>query len=211
MNFLKQAAAAVKDAAVSAKEGVELEMLKNERKNLKEDILYLKKKLEEYDQQCKIQWIILPLYAYSLDYLGLLKQKLTESLDKVNETLVTVLSICNANKVSLTTMIEETNTVAHTVDKSNVPATADGTIVSGGSAPIAPDISTLKIGDSESFKKLQKKAYDDLVRYRNETRVIVDKLSEIVAKGTDRYVNDIQLKEKRIEKINHRLKEIRNK
>ena len=92
MNFLKQAAAAVKDAAVSAKEGVELEMLKNERKNLKEDILYLKKKLEEYDQQCKIQWIILPLYAYSLDYLGLLKQKLTESLDKVNETLVTVLS-----------------------------------------------------------------------------------------------------------------------
>lgn len=124
----------------------------------------------------------------------------------------------------MTTVTEDTDPVAYTVDKNNVPvttlaATSDGTIVSGGSAPIAketfvsssPDISTLKIGDSESFKKLQKKAYDDLVRYRNETRIIVDKLSEIVAKGTDRYVNDIQSKEKRIEKINERLKEIRNK
>ncbi len=55
MNFLKQAAAAVKDAAVSAKEGIELEVLKNERKKLKEDILFLNKKLEEYDQQCKTQ------------------------------------------------------------------------------------------------------------------------------------------------------------
>ena len=224
MNFLKQAAAAVKDVAVSAKEDIELEALKNERKKLKENILLLNKKVEEYDQQSKSQWIILLVYAYPLIYLGLLKQKLTESLDKVNETLVTVLSICNANKVSLTTVTEDIDPVAYAVDKNNVPvatlaATSDGTIVSGGSAPIAketfvsssPDISTLKIGDSESFKKLQKKAHDDLVRYRNETRVIVDKLSEIVAKGTDRYLNDIQSKEKRIEKINERLKEIRNK
>ena len=143
------------------------------------------------------------MYFLPIVRLGLLKQKLTESLEKNNETLEMVIGLCNTNKVSLT------DATPAITDESDVCGGSSKSKDKAESSPL-PDISTIKISNSERFVKLQKKAHDNLVRYRNETRVIVDELTEILAKG-NRHQVKIAEKEKRIEKINERLKVIRNK
>lgn len=177
MDFLKK-------TANNLKEGVELEMLKGERRKLKSEIKDLQYKIDTHNEQIQ------------------LKSILSESLERTNQTLVAVGALGDAVQSDSAKAIPDTKD-STTVGGSVTDKGAD----EGDDKLLLPKI----FSDPNTFKNTKKASYSSLVKHRDEIKATVERLTKIIETGLDVHHTDIASKQQRINEINERLKVIRQK